>query len=157
MDMTRFATLIALTLTLSAVEAVAQTTVLAPVPPTTMLAFDHDGLNTDGYALWVDGVRQTVTTTLVGTTERRTAFPAMTPGTHTIEFTAFVMVDGVAIDSAKSPTLTVRIVVVPVAPGLPRLITVSQQANQRGPSAPRAVALVPQGTQPARRTVIQGR
>lgn len=98
--------------------ASAQTPVPSPTPPSTELAFDHDGVNTDGYAIVVDGVRQNLgRLTPVADGSYRIPFPALTPGDHTLQIVAY----NIAGD-ATSATLSVRLVVIPSAPTNLRIV-----------------------------------
>lgn len=69
----------------------AQTPVPSPTPPTIKLGWDHDGINTDGYKLSIDGTVTVITPTCVAGTPRtcEIPFPALTPGNHTILVIAF--------------------------------------------------------------------
>jgi hypothetical protein len=73
--------------------ASAQTPVPSPTPASTRLAFDHDGVNTDGYKLAIDGGVSTVVVAACAVVASvRTCdvpFPALTPGAHSLVVLAF--------------------------------------------------------------------
>jgi hypothetical protein len=122
-------TALALVLAIS-VPSFAQTTVPSPIPPTTRIAFDHDGLNTTGYKLKVDTGEPTIvaTTPLAGSPGSLTiAFPALTPGVHELTVSAF-NADG----EAASDIFTVRVTVVPAKPLNLRLAAGLQTAAPNG-------------------------
>lgn len=82
--------LLALALVLAASVASAQ--VPFPTPPTYRVFWDHDGVLTDGYSIFIDDVRSAVTPTCTGVGEARTCsipFPAVTPGLHQIRVVAY--------------------------------------------------------------------
>lgn len=92
--------------------ASAQTPVPSPTPATTQLAWNHDGVNLDGFALYVDGTRSDVgLPTRQPDGSYRIPFPALTPGNHTLEVAAY----NLAGESTRI-TLTVTVVVVPAPP-----------------------------------------
>jgi hypothetical protein len=96
----------------------AQTQVPSPVPANTKIAWDHDGQNTDRYLLDVDGVATDVgKPTPVGTTYA-VAFPAMTPGTHTLK----VCAENVSGRACSAP-FPIALVAVPNAPTTLRIVT----------------------------------
>jgi hypothetical protein len=106
--------LFVLILVLVALPSAGQTPVPSPTPPATLLSWDHDGVNTDGYALAVDGVRSVVTATCAVVASVRSCtvpFPALTPGQHTLIVSAY----NVAGESAADPFL-VNVVVKPLKP-----------------------------------------
>ncbi len=78
-----------------------------PVPTSTYLAFDHDGMNTDGYRLYVDGGAATALLITAVNGHWETTFPALTPGPHTLIVRAF----NTAGESPDSNVLAVRVVV----------------------------------------------
>lgn len=109
--------LLSLLLSLAAPLA-AQTPVPSPIPPTTMLAWDHDGVSVDGFALYVDGVRSDLALPpRQSDGSYRAPFPALTPGTHTIEIAAY----NLAGESTRA-SLSVRVVVIPSAPSNLRIV-----------------------------------
>jgi hypothetical protein len=117
MTMTKRLLLIALLLL---VPALASAQVPFPTPPTVKIGWDHDGVNTDGYALFVDGTRTVIVATCTGTGAARTCdtpFPAMTPGVHVLKVAAFN-----AAGEAESAPLTVTVFVKPGDPGNVRII-----------------------------------
>lgn len=65
---------------------------LGQTPYTYTLSFDHDGLNTDSYAVTVDGVRATITPTcaVVGTT--RTCSSPLTLTMNTVHSVTVIAV-----------------------------------------------------------------
>ena len=80
------------------------------------LAWDHDGINTAGYALTVDGTRTDLLLTPVcavvsAVRSCEIPFPALTPGEHVLIVSAY----NVAGESASDPFP----VVVMVVPGKP--------------------------------------
>lgn len=95
-----------------ATMAVAQIPVPSPTPAATKLAFDHDGVNTDGYKLQVDGgekVAITPTCAVVGAVRTcEVPFPALTPGNHTLTIIAWNIAG-----EASSDPFVVTMVVVP--------------------------------------------
>jgi len=96
---------------LVATSANAQTPVPSPTPASTRLQFDHDGVNTDGYRLQIDGGEKLlVTANCVAGTVRTCdiPFPALTPGAHTLVVIAW----NIAGEAASDPFL-VSVVVVP--------------------------------------------
>lgn len=101
-----------LTATIGAAEVVAQTQVPSPTPATTRVMWDHDGINTDRYLLIVDGGTPTDLgkPTPTGQTYS-TAFPALTPGTHSLVICA----ENIAGRACAAP-LSVAVVVVPTTP-----------------------------------------
>jgi hypothetical protein len=117
--MKRTVATVAVILALLACSTPALAQVPSPTPGTVKIGFDHDGINTDGYALIVDGTRATVTPTCAGTPRTCTIpFPALTPGTHTFVIAAF--------NAAGEATSTPVSWVVFVKPGDPtnvRIIT----------------------------------
>jgi hypothetical protein len=96
----------------------AQTQVPLPVPANTQIAWDHDGQNTDRYLLTVDGVARDVGKPTPTGTTYAVAFPAMTPGAHTLS----VCAENVA-GRACSPPVSIALVVVPNAPTTLRIVT----------------------------------
>lgn len=109
-----------------AVPSFAQTQipVQSPVPATTTIRFEHDGIGTDGYKLQVDATAPvTIATTTItapvagmdGTFQ--TAFPALTLGTHDLVFFAY----NADATSPGSEVLRVRVFVKPNPPKNPRL------------------------------------
>jgi hypothetical protein len=100
---------------LAPMSAQAQTPVPSPTPATTKLAFDHDGINTDGYRMKVDAtaaVAITPTCAVVATVRTcELPFPALTPGAHSLVLIAW----NIAGESASAPFL-VTVVVVPTVP-----------------------------------------
>ena len=108
-------------LALCAVPALAQTPVPSPTPPTTKLAFDHDGLNTDGYRLKVDALAPVaITPTCAVVASVRSCelpFPALTPGAHTLTIIAW----NIAGEAVSAP-FPVTVIVVPTAPANIRII-----------------------------------
>ncbi len=108
-----------LTATIGAAEVVAQTQVPSPTPASTRIAWDHDGANTDRYLLIVDGGAPTDLgkPTPTGQTYS-TAFPALTPGTHSLVICA----ENIAGRACAAP-LTVAVVVVPTMPAAVRIVT----------------------------------
>ena len=91
----------------------AQTTV--PLPTTSKLSWDHDGVNTDGYKLQIDGGEKlAVTATCAITSGVRSCeipFPALTPGNHTL----IVIAWNIAGEAGSDP-FAVTVVVVPAKP-----------------------------------------
>lgn len=111
--------LVAACLLIPAGAAAQSPAVPVPSPNTLKLAWDHDGLNTDGYALTVDGVRAVVTPTCAVVNTVRTCempFPALTPGDHTLIVSAFN-----AAGEASADPLLVTVFVKPAKPGNVRL------------------------------------
>lgn len=92
---------------LFAATGLAQTPVPSPTPATTSVAWDHDGVNVDSFKLLSDGA---VVSTMPST-DRKAAFPALTPGMHTLVVQACNIAG-----CASSTPLVVRIVVVPSNP-----------------------------------------
>jgi hypothetical protein len=90
----------------------AQTPVPSPTPATTKLAFDHDGVNTDGYRLKIDAaaaVAITPTCAVVGSVRScDIPFPALTPGAHTLIVIAWNIAG-----EAQSDPFAVNVIVVP--------------------------------------------
>ena len=101
----------------------AQTPVPSPTPATTRIAFDHDGVNTDGYRIKIDTAEQVaLVAECAGTGEARTCtapFPALTPGQHTL----YIIAWNVAGEASSDPFM-VSVVVVPVKPGNIRIIKI---------------------------------
>lgn len=99
----------------------AQTPVPSPTPSATRLAWDHDGVNTDGYRLKVDAAAavDVVATCAVvaGVRTCDTPFPALTPGAHTL----LVIAWNIAGETASDPFL-VNVIVVPGKAGNLRII-----------------------------------
>ena len=92
------------------VAGIASAQVPSPTPPTVKIGFEHDGVNTDGYALIVDSVRTVTVATCTGTGAARTCttpFPAMTPGLHSLQVEAFNAA-GVGISTPLSVTVFVK-------------------------------------------------
>lgn len=93
------------------------------IPPAPrQLAFEHDGLNTDGYRIVIDKVASDlgmlpVTTTCPScvATSRVFTIPALTPGVHTLWVVAYKNNFG---DSAPSNTLTLTVLVISTPSGL---------------------------------------
>ena len=121
MQFLRLSTVSVLTLfwLLCAVPAYAQVPVPSPTPVTTMLAWDHDGVNVTGFRLRLDGgvpsdlgavVRQAD-----GHYEIR--FPALTPGLHVVAISAY----NIAGESGAA-TLSVQLVVIPATPSNLRIV-----------------------------------
>jgi hypothetical protein len=108
--------LIASGIVLMASMASAQTPVPSPTPPTVKIAWDADGINTDGYKLFDDTV---VILANIPPNLREIPFPALTPGAHNLFLKAF----NTAGDSGPSNVLAVRVVVIPSAPTNMRIIT----------------------------------
>lgn len=102
------------------VAGVAQAQTPVPSPTTQKLAFDHDGLNTDGYRLKIDAATATVITpTCAVVSSVRTCelpFPALTPGPHTLVLVAFN-----AAGEASSDPFAVLVFVAPVKPANVRI------------------------------------
>jgi hypothetical protein len=98
---------------LLAVPVFAQTPV--PSPTASKLSWDHDGVNTDGYKLQIDGGEKlavTATCAVVnGVRSCELPFPALTPGNHALVVLAF----NIAGEAASDPFA----VVVVVVPGKP--------------------------------------
>ena len=119
MRITPISMLALLALLLAPVAAAAQPT---PVLPTSQLAWDHDGVDTDGYELQVDGGDWTAVATSPGEGPGVfiAAMPSLTPGSHTLAVRAC----GLAGCSEGSEVLTVRLVVVPTRPGNLRVVAV---------------------------------
>lgn len=91
----------------------------APTPPgAAQLAWDHDGVDTTGYALVVDGVR-----TDLGAVARqpdntyRAPFPTLTRGNHILVVEAYNLAG-----RAASAEFQVRVVGVPAVPSNLRLV-----------------------------------
>lgn len=109
----------ALAAVLFASTVLAQQPVPAPTPSTTKLAWNHDGVNVDGFRLTIDGG----TPTDLGAVTRQAdghyeiAFPALTPGLHTLSLVAY----NIAGNSA-SAVLSVRLVAIPADPTNLRII-----------------------------------
>lgn len=108
-----FSLLLSLCLVLSsASNSFAQTPVPSPTPSTYNLQWDHDGVNLDGFKFYIDG-----TVSDLGLVIRRPdgtyriPFPALTPGTHTLEVSAY----NIAGESGKA-VLSIRVVVIPADP-----------------------------------------
>lgn len=80
--------LIVLSWLFSTSSSYAQTPVPSPVPSTTKIAWQHDGLRVESWKLRVDSVESTISVTHEPDTSWTTPFPAMTPGNHTIEVAA---------------------------------------------------------------------
>jgi hypothetical protein len=97
-----------------------------PVTPASTIAWDQQAPSLTAaqgytYTLQVDGTRQPAPTTATcsGTSAPYTcqaAFPALTPGPHTIAVSAATVVNGVAAESAFSAPLSVLMVVAPAVP-----------------------------------------
>jgi hypothetical protein len=102
-----------------AASAAAQAQVPSPIPATTRIAFDHDGQNTDRYLLVVDGTAGDLgkLTPASGTTYE-IAFPALTPGAHTLA----VCAENIA-GRACSPPFPVSVIVQPQTPSNLRIVT----------------------------------
>lgn len=84
----------------------------SPVPATYKLSWDHDGVNVASWKLTIDGTDQAITPT--GPTngdDWEVAFPALTPGNHTLTVSA-CNISG----CGTSDPLSVRVVVVPARP-----------------------------------------
>lgn len=99
--------------------AQAQTQVPSPIPPTTKLAWDHDGINTDRYLIIVDNNSPIIDVgkpTPVGQTYE-TAFPPLTPGQHTL----VVCAENIAGRGCSQP-FPVSVVVIPSAPASLRIV-----------------------------------
>jgi hypothetical protein len=108
-------------LLLLAPVAGAQTPVPSPTPATIMIAFDHDGVNTDGYRIKIDAapaVAIAPTCAVVASVRTcETPFPAMTPGNH-----SFVLIAWNAAGEASSPPFLVTLFVAPTAPTTIRIV-----------------------------------
>jgi len=90
------------------------TPVPIPTPSTTMIAFDHDGINTDGYKIKIDTAAAVAITPTCVPGPPRTCefpFPAMTPGNH-----SFVVIAWNIAGEAASAPYAVSMVVVPMVP-----------------------------------------
>jgi len=80
------------------------------------------------YAVFVDGTRQPLTGAIcapasaAGSYDCVAPFPAMTPGTHTIELVAIRTMGTTVLESVKSAPLQVQFVIVPVAPANLRVV-----------------------------------
>lgn len=98
-------------------ESRAQTPVPSPPPATLRLAWDHDGINTDLFKVLADGV---VVTDNIPSTARAVAFPALTPGNHSLT----VQACNLAGCSSSAPLLVVVVVMPAPATNL-RLETVA--------------------------------
>ena len=109
-----------LTLALVLVASVASAQVPSPTPPNFRLAWDHDGINTDGYSLSIDGARTLITPVCTGTAPRicEIPFPALTPGTHAIVIGAF----NEAGEAVSAPALSLSVFVKPSDPTNVRII-----------------------------------
>ena len=93
-----------------------------PATPTSQLAFDHDGVDTSGYELQVDGgAWAPVGVTVQQTGVRVMNLPALTPGPHTLAVRAC----GPGGCSGPSNTLDVQLVVVPSVPTQLRLVNLA--------------------------------
>ena len=96
-------------------SAWAQTPVPSPTPASTKLAFDHDGVNTDGYRLQIDGGEKLPVTPVCAVVNSvrscEIPFPALTPGNHTLVVIAW----NIAGEAASDP-FAVTVVVVPMKP-----------------------------------------
>lgn len=115
-------------LLLAPVSAVAQP---VPATPTSQLAFDHDGVDTAGYELQVDGGAWTpVGVTVQQTGVRVMNLPALTPGPHTLAVRAC----GPGGCSGPSNALEVQLVVVPSVPTQLRLVQLADAAPPDGSS-----------------------
>lgn len=115
----------------AAATAGAQTTpVPSPTPPTTKLAFDHDGINVDGYHLYTDAAAVGVVIQAVAIATPaphfESPFPALTPGVHTLQVKAF----NIAGESIGSNILSVRLVVIPNGPTNLRLIVLNEAGTE---------------------------
>jgi len=101
----------------------AQTPVPSPTPATTRIAFDHDGVNTDGYKIKIDTAEPVaLVAECAGTGEARTCtapFPALTPGQHSLVIIAF----NAAAEAASDPFL-VTVFVQPAKPLNIRIIKI---------------------------------
>lgn len=100
--------------------ASAQAQVPSPIPATTRLAFDHDGLNTDRYELVVNAQAPVDLGRLAPVTGQtyEIPFPALTPGQHTLLVRA-CNISG----CAASPPFPVSVIVQPSAPSPLRIVT----------------------------------
>ena len=94
-------------------RVLAQEPVPSPTPTNWFLAWDHNGINVDGFKLFIDGgnVFDLGLPTPEPDGKYLSPFPALTPGPHTLEVSAF----NVAGESGKA-TLVVNVVVVPADP-----------------------------------------
>ena len=97
----------------------AQTPVPSPTPATTKLCWDHDGVNLDRFDLTIDaGVAASVGKPVPVGTLYCVAFPALTPGTHTLVVSAC----NVAGCAASAP-FPVSVVVQPTPPANLRIVS----------------------------------
>lgn len=99
---------------LGAANVSAQVSLPSPVPTTTRLCWDHDGVNLDGFSIYLDATPKVdaMKPVPVGTTYC-IPFPAMTPGSHSITITAY----NVKGESAKPAPLTLTLIInVPAIP-----------------------------------------
>ena len=99
----------------------AQVSVPAPTPSSYRLAWDHTGANVDGFALYIDSARQDLGPVIPVVGVYSIAFPALTPGVHTLEVRAY----NLAGESGPA-TLLVTVVVIPADPGNLRIIVIPQ-------------------------------
>jgi hypothetical protein len=94
-------------------SAFAQEPVPSPTPTTTRLAWNHDGANLAGFRFYIDsGAAQDVgipSQTPAGL--YNIAFPALTPGIHVLEVSAYNQF----FESGRA-SLSVRVVIVPIDP-----------------------------------------
>ena len=93
--------------------AFAQGPVPSPTPANWFLAWDHNGINVDGFKLFIDGGTGVDLGLPTPQPDGRyqVPFPALTPGTHTLEVAAF----NVAGDSGRA-VLVIEVVVIPADP-----------------------------------------
>ena len=90
----------------------AQVPVPTPPPPSTQLSWDHDGIDVDGFALVVDGMRQDL-----GAVARQPdgsyaiPFPTLTRGNHILVVEAYNVAG-----RAASGEFQVRVVALPAQP-----------------------------------------
>ena len=94
-------------------QAFAQEPVPSPTPANYFLGWNHNGINVDGFKLFIDGgnVFDLGLPTPEPDGKYLSPFPALTPGPHTLEVLAF----NVAGESGKA-VLVVNVVVVPADP-----------------------------------------
>lgn len=107
---------------IAAGAASAQTTVPSPIPSSTRLVWDHDGVNVSSWKLTIDGTDQVVTPSASpadGAQAWSIPFPALTPGAHTL----IVCAVNVAGSGCSDPPFSVKVVVVPSKPTALRIAT----------------------------------
>ncbi len=107
-------------------SAFAQADVPSPVPPTTRLGWDHDGLNLEGFRLYdlPEGGALVVVVDAIPAAARSLPFPALTPGLHTLTLRAFLASreSGPDVTGPGGNVLAVRLFVVPNGPTNFRLL-----------------------------------